>query len=142
MYIAHQKFDMILNFLQEFASLTPSEQKVFLFCLTHNPYPVAYSGDLQEISAATGLYYSTVRQAVYRFKKYPMLNKCVRYIRMDVSSPKILSLDALFLVEESQRGTEEEEEAEDLQKTLEPSADAAQDEQVTRSFPHSEKKHH
>jgi hypothetical protein len=133
---------MLFNFLQEFSHLTPAEQKVFLFCVEKKPYPLSYSGDLQEIAVATGLYYQTVRQAVYSFRQYPLLNKCVRYIHSDVSFPKIVSLDALFLVSESQRGTEEEEEAEDLRETLGPSADAAKDEQVTRTFPHGKQKHY
>ena len=85
---------MIFKFLHEFASLSPAEQKVFLFCVEHNPHPQAYTGDLQYIAARTGLYYQTVRQALHAISALPTLSKAVKYIHPDVSAPVMVSLDA------------------------------------------------
>jgi hypothetical protein len=85
---------MFLEFLKEFASLSHAEQKVFLFCLEHNPHPQAYTGDLQYIAACTGLYYQTVRQALHAISVSPTLSKVVKYIHPDVSAPVMVSLDA------------------------------------------------
>ena len=89
---------MLLQFVKEFSKLSPAEQKVFIFCVEHLPQPVAYSGDLQRIAQATGLYYQTVRQAMYTFRRYPLLSGIVKYIHSDVSAPKLVSLDAAGMV--------------------------------------------
>lgn len=89
---------MLLQFVKDFAKLTPAEQKVFIFCVEHKPNPVAYSGDLQHIALATGLYYQTVRQAMYSFRRSPLLSAAVKYIHSDVSTPRMVSLDAAGMV--------------------------------------------
>ena len=98
---------MILQFLKEFSRLSPAEQKVFLFCLEKLPYPHAYSGDLQHIAISTGLYYQTVRQAMYSIAASPILSSAVKYIHSDVSHPVMVSLDTVGEI--SGRGMDWEE---------------------------------
>jgi hypothetical protein len=88
----------MLQFLKEFTKLSPAEQKVFLYCLEHCPQPRAYSGDLQEITLHTGLYYQTVRQALSHISAMQTLSRAVKYIHSDVSAPVMVSLDAVLSV--------------------------------------------
>jgi hypothetical protein len=88
----------MLQFLKEFTKLSPAEQKVFLYCLEYCPRPRAYSGDLQEITLHTGLYYQTVRQALSHISAMQTLSRAVKYIHSDVSAPVMVSLDAVLSV--------------------------------------------
>lgn len=76
---------MFLKFLKEFSELSPSEQRVFLFCLEHLPHPRRYTGDLRRIQNNTGLSRLTVYQALNHISALPHLRKCVFYIRTDIS---------------------------------------------------------
>jgi hypothetical protein len=87
---------MILKFLVEFAALSKSEQKVFLFCIQHHPTIYAHSGDIQAIAAALSLYYQTTRRALNHIASLPTLSKCINYAK-GVTPPAMVSLDALLL---------------------------------------------
>jgi hypothetical protein len=88
----------MIEFLREFAKLSPAEQRVFIYCAEKLPFPRAYSGDLQEITTQTGLYYQTVRQALFSITASPILSRVVKYIHSDVSAPRMVSLDAAGMV--------------------------------------------
>lgn len=72
------------KFLLEFSQLSPIEQKIFLFCLSHKQHPRKYSHDIAEIAQKTGSHRKTVEKALKTFAFYPLLHKCVAYIHLDV----------------------------------------------------------
>lgn len=135
---------MILDFLKEFSRLSSAEQKVFLFCAENLPFPRAYSGDLQEITLHTGLYYQTVRQALFTISAAPLLSKVVKYIHSDVSAPVMVSLDAVLSVGGRQSLVEFDFDAvedalkRDRKRPLNPEP-RRKKKPFTRTFPHSKK---
>ena len=76
---------MFLDFLQEFAKLSPAEQNVFLFCLKNCPHPRKYTGDLAFIISGTGLARLTVYSALRKISGNPLLRKVVCYIQTDIN---------------------------------------------------------
>jgi predicted regulator of amino acid metabolism with ACT domain len=74
----------ILAFLDEFAKLSPVQQKIFLFCLQNCPHPRKNSSDINRIAAATGVHRKSVERAFKIIKQYKILRRCVSYIRIDV----------------------------------------------------------
>lgn len=74
----------ILDFLVEFAELSPVQQKIFLFCLQNCPHPRKNSGDINRIAAATGVHRKSVERAFKVINQYKILRRCVAYIKIDV----------------------------------------------------------
>ena len=72
----------ILNFLEEFSSLTKKHQAVFLFCLKKCPFPRPYTGDLKIIELATGSQRNTVRAALREISRRKSLKHLVAYSRI------------------------------------------------------------
>ena len=64
----------IYMFLALFATLSKSEQKVFLYCVKECPHPLPYSGDLGRIQIATALSRTSVREALKTIsRKFPQV---------------------------------------------------------------------
>lgn len=73
----------VLMFMEEFASLTPTQQRVFLYCLQECPFPKAYSGDIRKIASATELHVRTVQRALKIIKKHPKLSRAVYFTKFN-----------------------------------------------------------
>lgn len=80
---------MFLNFLHEFCKLSPSEQRVFLYCLEKKPYPRKKSDDLKSISLSLNLSYKTVWRAMSAINNNKALSQLVHYIK-DVEPAKVI----------------------------------------------------
>lgn len=71
-------------FLQEFARLSPVEQKIFLFCLQKIPHPRKFTGDIAYIAQSIGVHRKSVERALKKISASRLLRRCVCYILLDV----------------------------------------------------------
>ena len=69
--------ETLIPFLTEFATLSRSQQRVFLFCLQFCPHPVLWSSDLMQIRSATGVSRKSLYNAFRNFEKSAILNRAV-----------------------------------------------------------------
>lgn len=72
----------VLIFMKEFAALTQTQQRVFLYCLQACPHPTAYSDDVRKIASATDLHVRTVQRALQTIKKHPKLASAVYFTKI------------------------------------------------------------
>lgn len=86
-----------MKFLEKFANLSKSEQKVLLFCLKKIPNPRARTDDIQYIACALNLNYKTVWRSLQNISIDPLFSKLVKYIHSDISPSKTVKLEAIFL---------------------------------------------
>jgi hypothetical protein len=87
---------MLVHFLEEFAELSPVQQKIFLFCLQNKPVIYKNTNDLQEICVRTNKPYKTVWVALKKISELKTLSRCVKYIHLNISARDIVSVDALI----------------------------------------------
>jgi hypothetical protein len=91
----------IFLFLQEFARLSPVEQRVFLFCLQKIPHPRKFTGDISFISRSSGIHRKSVERALKKISSSPILRRCVCYIQLDVI-PEFYAQNALHSTQAGQ----------------------------------------
>lgn len=90
---------MFLQFLEKFADLSKSEQKVLLFCLKKLPNPRARTDDIQYIALSLNLNYKTVWRALQNISIDPLFSQLVKYIHSDIYPNKTVKFEAVFLQE-------------------------------------------
>ena len=72
-----------IDFLTDFARLSPKSQRVFLFCLSRCPHPRPYSGDIAFIALGSGVHRNTVRYALRYISRHHSLSRLVQLDRSD-----------------------------------------------------------
>lgn len=75
--------ETLIPFLTEFATLSRSQQRVFLFCIEFLPHPCVRSGDLQRIQLCTAVSRNTVRASLRAIASLPILSRCVSFSRIN-----------------------------------------------------------
>jgi len=69
----------MVEFLGEFAKLSPSQQLIFIYCLQNCPHPIPYSGDLNRIAILNQVSYRTVQRALSAISSFKHLARAVFY---------------------------------------------------------------
>ena len=77
---------VLMPFIEEFSTLTPKQQAIFLFCLKKLPNPVNGSGDLLRIRTAVGCKPRTVQVALQVINNTKILSQLVKYRRINQRS--------------------------------------------------------
>lgn len=75
---------MFFEFLQHFADLSKSEQKIYLYCLQKKAFFRHGSEDLNNLAFKLDLSYKTVWRAVKNLAKNPISSSVVKYIHSDI----------------------------------------------------------
>lgn len=75
---------MFFEFLQHFADLSKSEQKIYLYCLQKKAFFRHGSEDLNILAFKLHLSYKTVWRAVKNLAENPITSSVVKYIHSDI----------------------------------------------------------
>jgi hypothetical protein len=77
---------MFLEFLKEFAALTHTQQRVFIYCVEKLPHPRCRSGDIAMIARSLGVHRESVRYALRRISASCSLSRAVVNVNIDIKT--------------------------------------------------------